>query len=289
MGADPTDALNINWSACAMSSDGSVIAAQNSSFETGDGVGCRWSSRTGEVVFELIPTLQVINCVSHDGSSLIGILPPNGDAARLDNNGTVQILGGLRPAATDDDGRVVSGQVIIDSFGGHAAVWSQQSGLVLLPVFSQSGMSSAGPMTADGSLIVGAVEQANVENDQCIWINRGNPIHLLDYIAPAHVDLTGWTDLNVRAINGDGSVFAGIALHNGVQRGFVLRLHPICGSADFNHDGDVGTDADINDFFSCLSGDCCPSCPTPDFNGDGDIGTDADIEAFFRVLAGGSC
>jgi FG-GAP-like repeat/Immunoglobulin domain len=30
-------------------------------------------------------------------------------------------------------------------------------------------------------------------------------------------------------------------------------------------------------------------CGSADFNGDGDIGTDADIEAFFRVLAGGSC
>jgi hypothetical protein len=30
-------------------------------------------------------------------------------------------------------------------------------------------------------------------------------------------------------------------------------------------------------------------CGSADFNGDGDIGTDADIESFFRVLAGGSC
>src|SRR5262249_23280311 len=32
-----------------------------------------------------------------------------------------------------------------------------------------------------------------------------------------------------------------------------------------------------------------PACGSADFNGDGDIGTDADIEAFFRVLGGGSC
>jgi predicted outer membrane repeat protein len=61
-------------------------------------------------------------------------------------------------------------------------------------------------------------------------------------------------------------------------------------SADFNKDGDTGTDADINDFFACLAGACCPTCPpNADFNGDGDIGTDADIESFFRVLAGGAC
>jgi hypothetical protein len=64
-----------------------------------------------------------------------------------------------------------------------------------------------------------------------------------------------------------------------------------CGSADFNCDGDIGTDADIEAFFACISG----SCPPPpcyngaDFNYDGDIGTDSDIESFFRVLAGGAC
>jgi Right handed beta helix region/Immunoglobulin domain len=32
-----------------------------------------------------------------------------------------------------------------------------------------------------------------------------------------------------------------------------------------------------------------PRCGSADFDGDGDLGTDADIEAFFRVLAGGPC
>jgi hypothetical protein len=64
-----------------------------------------------------------------------------------------------------------------------------------------------------------------------------------------------------------------------------------CGTADFDGDGDVGTDADIEAFFACLAGNCCPTCFSggADFNGDGDVGTDADIEAFFRVLAGGPC
>ena len=64
-----------------------------------------------------------------------------------------------------------------------------------------------------------------------------------------------------------------------------------CGIADFNGDGDSGTDADIEAFFQCLGGSCCPTCFSggSDFNGDGDAGTDADIEAFFRVLAGGTC
>jgi hypothetical protein len=60
-------------------------------------------------------------------------------------------------------------------------------------------------------------------------------------------------------------------------------------SADFNGDGDTATDADIEDFFACLAGNCCAACGSADFNGDGDSGTDADIESFFRVLAGGAC
>jgi hypothetical protein len=63
----------------------------------------------------------------------------------------------------------------------------------------------------------------------------------------------------------------------------------IVNTADFNGDGDIGTDADIQAFFACLAGDCCATCGSADFNGDGDIGTDADIESFFRVLAGGPC
>jgi hypothetical protein len=64
-----------------------------------------------------------------------------------------------------------------------------------------------------------------------------------------------------------------------------------CGGADFNCDGAVGTDADIEAFFACLGGTCPPPpCrSSADFNGDGAVGTDADIEAFFRVLGGGSC
>ena len=66
------------------------------------------------------------------------------------------------------------------------------------------------------------------------------------------------------------------------------EVDPRC-PADFDGDGDLGTDADIEAFFACLAGNCCALCGSADFNGDGDLGTDADIEAFFRVLAGGPC
>jgi len=93
------------------------------------------------------------------------------------------------------------------------------------------------------------------------------------------------------AANGisDNGLIVGEGLHNGVVRGFLLTPNtPPC-SADFNNDDDSGTDADIEAFFACLAGTCCPACGPADFNNDGDSGTDADIESFFRVLAGGNC
>jgi hypothetical protein len=75
------------------------------------------------------------------------------------------------------------------------------------------------------------------------------------------------------------------------QATMTIGCEPSCGSADFDCDGDTGTDADIEAFFACIAGNC-PAAPcdsTADFNMDGDVGTDADIEAFFRVLAGGAC
>ncbi len=101
-------------------------------------------------------------------------------------------------------------------------------------------------------------------------------------------------DYSASGLIGDPSTVIGHALLPGVSGlsgGLAVTTHNPCGTADFNCDGDVGTDTDIADFFACLSGSCpAPPCVnTADFNGDGDVGTDADIEAFFRVLGGGTC
>ncbi len=93
----------------------------------------------------------------------------------------------------------------------------------------------------------------------------------------------------------DGSTISGLPGFYDDNAGslsvIVKTTTRVCGTADFNCDGDVGTDSDIESFFACLSGSCpaLPCTNSADFNGDGDTGTDSDIEAFFRVLAGGSC
>jgi hypothetical protein len=99
---------------------------------------------------------------------------------------------------------------------------------------------------------------------------------------PAHLILTLTITSQSDTVNGSATLPAS---------GVLVPPPPTCGSADFDCDGDTGTDADIQAFFRCLAGSC-PGTPCPsdaDFNGDGDSGTDADIESFFRVLAGGNC
>jgi methionine-rich copper-binding protein CopC len=93
------------------------------------------------------------------------------------------------------------------------------------------------------------------------------------------------------ALVGQGALPSGNGIAGGAATWSFTIQGALCGSADFNCDGDVGTDADIEAFFACIAG-TCPSPPcsgSADFNGDGDVGTDADIEAFFRVLGGGTC
>jgi hypothetical protein len=109
----------------------------------------------------------------------------------------------------------------------------------------------------------------------------------------------GGGDYTIGVENADGTA-ASTILGSDIGTGntartlsFVEGQNPCtnnCCRNDFNGDGDVGTDLDIENFFSCLSGSCCATCPpNADFNCDGDVGTDGDIEAFFRVLAGGPC
>jgi hypothetical protein len=107
--------------------------------------------------------------------------------------------------------------------------------------------------------------------------------------AKSRLDVTG-SALETVSVYGNSS--GSLTIHaSRLSADGTLGASPACGTADFDGDGDVGTDADIEAFFACLAGDCCATCHSgsADFDGDGDVGTDADIEAFFRVLAGGTC
>jgi hypothetical protein len=141
------------------------------------------------------------------------------------------------------------------------------------------------------------------------WQNQGttaNPIWVfigcegsMNMTLPGGTVLTGVASYTITPL---GSTHQGRLRHVVITKnGTEMELRRVtttpfvggspCGTADFDGDGDIGTDADIEAFFACLGGQCCPTCDPhgADFDGDGDIGTDADIESFFRVLAGGPC
>jgi hypothetical protein len=63
---------------------------------------------------------------------------------------------------------------------------------------------------------------------------------------------------------------------SGFYKKYVIAGSPV----DINLDGDIGTDADIEEFFNILGR------TGYDYNYDGDIGTDRDISDFFAKLAG---
>jgi hypothetical protein len=98
----------------------------------------------------------------------------------------------------------------------------------------------------------------------------------------------GWPDANPRPyeLSSTASLTltgAGVVWY--FQDGVGSSYAAYGGLADFNGDGDEGTDADIEDFFRCLA----DGCPSVDFDDDGDPGTDADIRCFFTVMGGRPC
>jgi len=111
-------------------------------------------------------------------------------------------------------------------------------------------------------------------------------------VAPVATDLTGqhvnFGSVQLPALPG-GRALTLANTPSGYEVRVIASGSDPCWTSDFNGDSDFGTDQDIEAFFACLAGNCCPTCSSADFNSDGDFGTDQDIEAFFRILAGGPC
>jgi hypothetical protein len=128
--------------------------------------------------------------------------------------------------------------------------------------------------------------------NELYWWREGRGFEVLrTYLPSMGVNLGTWTLHGVNACAADGLTIGGEGARAGFgTEGYVLGL-PRCGTADYDGDGDTGTDQDIEVFFECLAGDCSRTTfpGGSDFNRDGDAGTDGDIESFFRVLAGGAC
>jgi glucose/arabinose dehydrogenase len=154
-------------------------------------------------------------------------------------------------------------------------------------------ITESGPTYANGTQTLGKrIREFKVDGSGDGSV-VGAPGTLVEYAGAGRATVVGlaagpdglyFTDL-YKDLNAATPIERGASLY----RVRYVRTPETCCSADFDGDGDTGTDADIEAFFRCLAGDCCATCQSADFNLDGDTGTDADIEAFFRVLAGGPC
>jgi hypothetical protein len=173
--------------------------------------------------------------------------------------------------------------------GSHAALWSGTAASVV--DLNPAGAASSIAYGISGTWQVGVAYIGSAPGTAGIWRGTAASWENLS------LALTGsWSDTVARCVWSDGVTLfvAGSGHNNSHNRDEALLWSrplppPGCGSADFNHDGDAGTDADIEAFFACVAGNCCVACGSADFNGDGDVATDSDIESFFRVLAGGPC
>ena len=184
-------------------------------------------------------------------------------------------------AAISDDGLVIAG---LSTLG--PTLWVDGQPRLVHPATPQSTFFAR--MSGNGKVIAG--NGGGQEPSAWLYWSHGPRMELRAYLSSMGLDTSGVSSLGSAdrlRFSADGRVIAGTGLTNvaWIARGLEFP----CNTADFDYDGDLGTDADIEAFFACLGGNCCVTCGTADFNGDGDIGTDADIESFFRVLAGGSC
>jgi probable HAF family extracellular repeat protein len=284
-----------------VSADGSVIVG-SSNAPGGGSRAFRWTAGTGTVNLGTVPggTGSSANAISPDGQVIVGdATDPSGtfafrwtQATGMVSIGTV--AGGTSSTATgvSADGSTVVGNATV---GGQSRAfrWTSATGMQNLGVFGGATQSYATGVSGDGSIVVGYCTSVG-DGGAFIWRQAQGMVQLSSYFLSRGLDIGPNVYLHrCHGISTNGLTFGGYGLvvqnFNRMWAATLPALH--CGSADFNCDGDVGTDADIESFFACLAGNC-PAAPCPgsaDFNHDGDIGTDADIEAFFTVLGGGTC
>jgi uncharacterized membrane protein len=237
-------------------------------------------------------TFSTAHGMSGDGNVIVGLALDGASTMRpfrwTAATGMVDISGGAftgEARACNYDGTMIVG---VNQSTSRAFLWTAQGGAAELPTIFGS-LSSEALAISNDARIVGISD-----GHACTWVKGG--CGWVWEVRPSnpYVYAPGWTFTAARSADNGYTVGLGTNPAGQTQGWYAWDPSPgpqCCCGADFNCDGDVGTDADIQAFFDCLAGSCPPPpCPyNADFNGDGDVGTDADIEAFLRVLAGGCC
>ena len=117
---------------------------------------------------------------------------------------------------------------------------------------------------------------------------NATPNQIQSYVSPAGVELARHVDLG---FSGPGSYYTDSAYDMSLEPRFHHLPHT-ASTVTFTFLIEGPGIQDLNDESWAMDNlriSVEGGCGSADFNGDGDVGTDADIEAFFRVLAGGSC
>jgi probable HAF family extracellular repeat protein len=290
LGLPPGQLANASAGNPIVSGDGRVVVG---SLNTPSGpvhYAFAWTAAGGAQYFN-IARRSIPRVMTYDGSAVLGhaeITTDSYSAVRWDlaANQTVLLpnvwVSGMNIAAT----------AMWVQRGFDWYFWTSTDGFEQL-VDPASTYMYFGAVSADGRLFGG-----NDSDGAMVWRPGHGAMAAEDYLRRSGVaipaDAEGQLGLVVD-VSADGRVLMGQGeIHPPgplSYTGVWVAMLPRCGNADFNNDGDSGTDADIEAFFACLAGNCCVNCypAGADFNGDGDVGTDQDIEAFFRVLGGGVC
>jgi len=292
--------------------DGTVIMGQMD--DGGDGPfggpeyeAFRWTAATGMQHFGHAPNNVILGGASINSDATVA-WSSYGDYATYK---WTQPTGWLQQPAEyniitwiSDDGQTL---LVSRCFNGtnvcpRAFRWTVATGFVdlgIIPGGSERGDTYVRGISSDGTVAVGFANFYYNNYDTVIpfiWDTVHGMRNLKDVLAQDYglSEVQLWSSFEPTGLSADGRVICGTGFGpDGYQQGWVASIRDLSNPcvADFNCDGDVATDADIEAFFACLAGNCppAPCACTADANRDGDSATDQDIEYFFAALAGGPC
>lgn len=181
-----------------------------------------------------LPPTNRATVVSDDGKVVAGFAQ-NGNIDRTPARWTADGAGMLLPLpAADTPGEVLSidatGATLAGSFGGEGFVWTEASGLTLLPRLEGSLPSDfvfPNAMSGDGALVFGGVGDAFFSIPIAfVWSAADGIRALADVATKAGVTVPSGVLLNsVLGASADGTVLIGTAMDaQGMPKTFVLRL-----------------------------------------------------------------
>ena len=168
-----------------------------------------------------------------DGTIVVGeSQTASGDshAFRWTPSGGMQDIGTLggptsKANAVNRDGSVVVG---VSAVGGQSRAfrWTQATGMQDLGMLPNGSDFVAHSTTADGSVVVGTYNQAQVGKRPFIWSQALGMTDLTSFLLIHGANLTGWTIVDAAAISADGTAVTGHASLQGFggARAFVIRL-----------------------------------------------------------------